>query len=324
MSIAGEVKNQLTLALLVLLQLPALGSFSRFVILTPQSKNERHRDIHPELIVNKDNEDIVNIRIRNNGFTDMRYWLVIANEKLPDSKLNFRKFRKDLTAPNFIHTMTLTSARGWWADRWRQESDDYYSVILHKSLLKRAYLYHDHASPLILDGGYFYTIKLSEYPVQPNPAREDKNTQEEDPIERNSYLKKDIEEYLENWSEALNRNDVTLFSDYYHKDNATTVITSTGRLYKSYDDFAQGFKEDLEKVEFSKSIIEDIRVRQFGPATLVSFVHKFRYRSRENNSLWQVHVRTTTTLSHLNSRWQIVMEHSSPIEGIERLTRIDE
>jgi hypothetical protein len=61
-----------------------------------------------------------------------------------------------------------------------------------------------------------------------------------------------------------------------------------------------------------------IAARALGETALVSFEHPFKVEVLEGGAHSRVHIRTTPALRFLHGQWSIVMEHSSPIAGIER------
>ena len=127
---------------------------------------------------------------------------------------------------------------------------------------------------------------------------------------------------IKQWADSFNHNDAEKHLRHYFQSDETEVLVSTGLWYHGYKEVADGFRDDLKLVQFSKSRIEDLRVARFGDMATVSFIHRFHYVILANGVECLIQIRTTSTLKKTDKGWRIVMEHSSPLKDVPRVTEI--
>lgn len=125
------------------------------------------------------------------------------------------------------------------------------------------------------------------------------------------------------WVAVVNANDAAKFLSFYDDSQETVVIVSSGRRHEGYAVLSAAFKDDLKAIRFYDSSASAMHARLLGDTAIVTFEHRFKIEALTDGSRWQFHVQTTSVLNRLQGRWRIVMEHSSPIQGSERMTRID-
>jgi ketosteroid isomerase-like protein len=126
------------------------------------------------------------------------------------------------------------------------------------------------------------------------------------------------------WAASFNANDPDLLCEFYDQSDNLEVITSSGVRHHGYPILQKAYADDHEVARFYESEPLKISVRDLGDTALVTFEHRFKFRLLEDNTRWQVHVRTTSVLQRIGDEWRIVLEHSSPIHGIERRSLIQE
>ena len=131
-------------------------------------------------------------------------------------------------------------------------------------------------------------------------------------------------EFIQSWAKSFNKNDPKAISAFYEKDKRVDMLVSVGLWLHGYDAILESYTTDMKLLKFSDSKIKNLRSRVFDKTALVSFEHFFKYRILSDNTLWSIHIRTTTTLKHTDEGWRIVMEHSSPIKGVNRATLIEQ
>ncbi|WP_309397845.1 YybH family protein [Cerasicoccus maritimus] len=128
--------------------------------------------------------------------------------------------------------------------------------------------------------------------------------------------------FVLDWVAAYNRNDPALMAGFYAEDPRVTVMVSVGQTFRGYQAIAELYRSDMQVVEFYDSYAKELQVWTEGDTALVSFEHFFKYYVRPDKSRWNIHIRTTMTLRRDGDGWKIIQEHSSPIQGIPRATRI--
>jgi hypothetical protein len=103
------------------------------------------------------------------------YWLVLASSKLSDDDLEFRDVFKGAVLngagmPSHILAFSPLAQQVKWKGGPSEKKPGFIEFTLHKSQVSKAYIYHDFWNPMILDGGFYYTVKLGEYPVEQGGA----------------------------------------------------------------------------------------------------------------------------------------------------------
>jgi len=130
--------------------------------------------------------------------------------------------------------------------------------------------------------------------------------------------------FIRDWADTFNENRPDELLAFYDRSEQLDVILSSGVRLRGYKAVEKVYREDQNIVRHYDSGTKELSTRILGDTALVTFEHLYKFRSLEDDSRWQVHVRTTTVLHWKARRWRIVLEHSSPIHGIERMERIEE
>lgn len=112
---------------------------------------------------------------------------------------------------------------------------------------------------------------------------------------------------LHEWLDALAKNDLPRIERIMADDYRITV--SNGRILDK--------REDLEplksgKVKFDTAEVEDVNVRMFGTAAVVTGVAKFTARVDGKPASFKE--RFTDVYAKRNGRWQPVASHTTPIK----------
>jgi|GEM_PF-2711240 len=152
----------------------SFARFSKFVILTSTEQEASHKSYHPRIIQNPESVDFVDVRIPwiDDGKS---YWLVLASSKLSDDDLEFRDVFKGAVLkgagmPSHILAFSPLAQQVKWKGGRSEKKPGFIEFTLHKSQVSKAYIYHDFWNPMVLDGGFYYTVKLGEYPVEQGGA----------------------------------------------------------------------------------------------------------------------------------------------------------
>ena len=132
------------------------------------------------------------------------------------------------------------------------------------------------------------------------------------------------ENFIKDWVAAFNKNDPEKLLSFYDRSEKTEVIVSAGLLYRGYKAIQKVYRDDLKQVRVYDSSAKEMGTRILDSTAFVTFEHMFKMRSLANDSRWQVHIRTTSVLNRVENKWKIVLEHSSSISGVERMTRIED
>jgi ketosteroid isomerase-like protein len=132
------------------------------------------------------------------------------------------------------------------------------------------------------------------------------------------------ENFIKDWVATVNKNDPENLLAFYDCSKKTEVIVSSGLRHRGYKAFQKAYRDDLKQIRLYDSSAKEIGTRILGDTALVTFEHLFKIRVLADDSRWQVHIRTTSVLHRVENKWKIVLEHSSLIRGVERMTRIED
>jgi len=158
---------QFALPIFLSLTIWSEARFSEHVILTPVEKRPALQMFQPTLLASRANPQVVMVRIPY--IEDGKdYWLVLAEKPLADKNLNFRSTIGNKLLPDGVQVVSPIARVGRWEGGSFIQKPKFLEVALRRKDLPRVYIYHDFANNLVLDGGYYLTIKVSAYPVQ-NP-----------------------------------------------------------------------------------------------------------------------------------------------------------
>ena len=124
------------------------------------------------------------------------------------------------------------------------------------------------------------------------------------------------------WASTFNKNDSKAIVDFYEQSEDIELIMSAGIYKHGYLAIERTYKDDFKAVRFYDSKAKKMSVREIGDTALVTFEHQFKSEIKKDGSRWRVHIRTSSILGRKNGQWKIVLEHSSPINGIERYVEI--
>jgi ketosteroid isomerase-like protein len=131
-------------------------------------------------------------------------------------------------------------------------------------------------------------------------------------------------QFILDWAATFDRNDTKLLLGFYDRSESTEIFVSSGFRHRGYKAVEKAYTRDQKQLRYYDSTVKEISTRILGDTALVNFEHLFKFRATEDDSRWQVHIRTTTVLHRIDGKFKIVLEHSSAIRGIERIVRIED
>ena len=129
---------------------------------------------------------------------------------------------------------------------------------------------------------------------------------------------------IKNWVATINQNNPDKLLAFYDESEETEVVVSAGLRFRGYKALQKAYKDAFKEVRHYDSSAKDVRTRLLGDTAIVTFQHMLKIHVAADDSHWQMHIRTTSILHRSEKKWKIVLEHSSPIRGVERMTRIEE
>lgn len=132
------------------------------------------------------------------------------------------------------------------------------------------------------------------------------------------------EQFIKDWATAFNKNKPDLLCEFYDQSEELDVVISAGIRHHGFKAVQKAYTDDMKQVRFYDSRATEISTRILKDTALVTFEHQFRSEINGDGSHWQIHVRTTSVLHRIGGRWKIVLEHSSPIRGTDRVTPVSD
>jgi ketosteroid isomerase-like protein len=134
--------------------------------------------------------------------------------------------------------------------------------------------------------------------------------------------KNPVKDRVNTWVATFNENDPEAMVDFYEDTEDLDMLVSAGLWHRGIGEVRKAYQKDKENWKYHDSNSRNLRIRNLGEVALVSFEHRFKLSSMHEDLGLQIHIRTTMTLRKVGSEWKIVSEHSSAIDGIERVTVI--
>ena len=135
---------------------------------------------------------------------------------------------------------------------------------------------------------------------------------------------KSAETFIKDWVTSFTQFDPERAMAFYDRSKETEVIVSTGERFRGYEAILKTYQDAQTEVRFLSSTAKEMRTRIVGNTALVTFEHIYKTQVLTDDSRWQGHVRTTSVLHRIANKWKIVLEHSSPIRGVDRVTRLED
>jgi hypothetical protein len=162
-----------TLAILLLISLPCLGFSARFVLMTPETKDQA--EYQPWLYYAfKAPETVIVAVPYHKG--DKQYWLVRANRILSDDELNLRTIihsQNSRALPDHIESVSKLAPYDPTEASGDGEAIGIIYVRIRRDALKNYYVVHDFPVG-VDDGGDYRTYKLAAYRVDSFGAGQDR------------------------------------------------------------------------------------------------------------------------------------------------------
>ncbi len=109
---------------------------------------------------------------------------------------------------------------------------------------------------------------------------------------------------------------------FYDRSEKTEVLVSSGFRYQGFKAVEEAYRDDQKRLRYYDSTAKNVATRVLGNTAIATFEHRFRIHFLEDDSRWQIHIRTTSVMHRLDDEWKIVLEHSSSIQGVERMIRL--
>ena len=142
----------------------AYGVFSEFARITPETEGQLQMSVQMLPVEGQDDKCQI---VVPGVWPPKRTHVIVCREKVAPERQNFREYlwsgnRKRTDVVSVTVVVPPGRSRASRPDSTARPRATH--VVLHRTLLGRAYIYIDFATP-IEDGGYYYCIDLSAYPL---------------------------------------------------------------------------------------------------------------------------------------------------------------
>ena len=128
-------------------------------------------------------------------------------------------------------------------------------------------------------------------------------------------------EFLQQWAESLPGGKLDETVAFYEDSKEVVAIQSTGTVRKGIAQIRKEYQAAFGEVVFEKVSLESLSVRQNGDVAWAACEFVADTRRKADQSEWVLHVRSSFVLKRSEKRWEIVLEHFSPIAGVPRVQR---
>lgn len=130
--------------------------------------------------------------------------------------------------------------------------------------------------------------------------------------------------FVRSWVETFNANEPNKMMEFYDQSDELVAIMSSRRRYRGFRNVHTAYRADQGLSKAYDSTPLNMSVRLIGKTAIVTFEHRFKIRYLQGGEKWQFHIQTTSVLHWVDDKWKVFHEHSSPIRGTDRMTRIQD
>jgi sugar phosphate isomerase/epimerase/ketosteroid isomerase-like protein len=131
------------------------------------------------------------------------------------------------------------------------------------------------------------------------------------------------ESVLQAWASELGKGNADDMTAFYEESEDTIVIQSTGRVRKGTSEIRKEYLAAFAEVVFERVTLGDLTVRQHGNVAWATCRFKALTSHRVTHTKWTLEVYTSFVLKQSNNTWKIVLEQSTPIAGVPRVSPQD-
>lgn len=128
------------------------------------------------------------------------------------------------------------------------------------------------------------------------------------------------ESFLQAWASGLGKASADDMTAFYNDSKDTLAIQSTGRACKGTAEIRNEYESAFAEVVFERVILGDLTVRQHGDVAWATCRFKALTSHRVTHTKWTLEVYTSFVLKRFDSTWKIVLEQSTPIAGVPRVS----
>jgi ketosteroid isomerase-like protein len=126
-------------------------------------------------------------------------------------------------------------------------------------------------------------------------------------------------ETLTRLCDALRSGDIASVMKCYAESDDLVVIQSYGRIDKGADRVRKMYKDSFAEVRFERVELKDIVLKRVGDVAWASCRFVADTQRNVEKDKWRLEIQTSFVLERKEGTRRIVLEHSTPIEGIVRV-----
>lgn len=94
-----------------------------------------------------------------------KYWLIVSDKQLPQSKQNFRKMIWDVKVMPLDITLMVPLRNPFKENCGKLQNKEeklYTQIVLPRTMAMHSYIYYDYPT-FVMDGGFYYSIDIPSY-----------------------------------------------------------------------------------------------------------------------------------------------------------------
>ena len=128
------------------------------------------------------------------------------------------------------------------------------------------------------------------------------------------------EDFLREWASGLGEGSVDDMTAFYEDSKNTLAIQSTGHMRKGTAEIRKEYQSAFKEVDFERVTLKDLTVRQNRDVAWATCRFKAQTLHKLKNTKWTLEVYTSFVLKRSGKTWKIVLEQSTPIAGVPRVS----
>jgi ketosteroid isomerase-like protein len=129
-------------------------------------------------------------------------------------------------------------------------------------------------------------------------------------------------EFLETWARSHVSGGPKASLKFFAETDDLIVIWSSGKQTIGFADFKKVVDDLGATTVYSEYNLSELRVLENKDTAWATFRVKAKFLDKTDNTNWQLDIRITMVLKRNKESWLIVLDHSSPIQDVPRLTEI--
>lgn len=122
------------------------------------------------------------------------------------------------------------------------------------------------------------------------------------------------------WADAFLRRDLASIVNCYESSPDTVLFHSTGVVLRGIDAIARDYAAAFEATEFVAADYEPTVVRQVDSSAWMT--GRLWMHTRQAGRDYVLQIGTSFTMQWIDEAWRIVMEQSTPLQGVPRVREV--